>query len=180
MRRLRSPLQPIFNALTRHGKHPYSNRGGGGAWEQWGLCLQKAVRTLTTEGVPARVEAVEDGDSFKASAGSAFSTSKRKQAYIDTPYWKRYNSKDLGLRNSMITRPAWFVLRKLREKGGAAYLVGGCVRDLLLKKTPKDFDVITSADLPEIRKKFSKCYIVGKRFPICHVYVGSSIVEFDV
>lgn len=177
MRRLRSPLQPIFNALTRHGKHPYSNRGGGGAWEQWGLCLQKAVRTLTTEGVPARVEAVEDGDSFKALAGSAVSTSKRKQAYIDTPYWKRYNSKDLGLRNSMITRPAWFVLRKLREKGGAAYLVGGCVRDLLLKKTPKDFDVITSADLPEIRKKFSKCYIVGKRFPICHVYVGSSIVE---
>lgn len=77
----------------------------------------------------------------------------------------------------MITRPAWFVLTKFREKGIPAYLVGGCVRDLLLKKTPKDFDVITKAEPQQIRCFFSKCYIVGKRFPICHVYVGSSIVE---
>lgn len=173
MRRLRSSLQPIFNALTCHGKDTHSNGRGRGAWERWGLCLQKAIRTLTTEGVVARVEVVEDGYSSKASAGSAVSTSK----HIDTPYWKRYSSRSLGLQSSMITRPAWFVLTKFREKGIPAYLVGGCVRDLLLKKTPKDFDVITKAGPQQIRYFFPKCYIVGKRFPICHVYIGSSIVE---
>lgn len=177
MWRFLSPFRPIFDALNRRGQDPHSNGRGGGAWGQWGICLQMAVRTLTTEGVPARIEAVEDGDYSKASAGSAVSTSKRKQAHIVAPYWKRYNSRNLGINNSMIPRQAWFVLRKLQEKGGAAYLVGGCVRDLILKKTPKDFDVITSADHPKIRKCFSKCYIVGKRFPICQVYVGSLMAE---
>lgn len=177
MRRFRSPLRPIFDALNRRGQDPHSNGEGGGAWRQWGLCLQMAIRTLTTEGVPARVEAVEDGDYSKASAGSAVSTSMRKQAHIEAPYWKRYNSRYLGIKDSMIPKQAWFVLGRLQAKGGAAYLVGGCVRDLILNKTPKDFDVITSADPPKIRKCFSKCYIVGKRFPICQVYVGSSMAE---
>ncbi|KHN31267.1 Putative poly(A) polymerase [Glycine soja] len=57
------------------------------------------------------------------------------------------------------------------------YLVGGCVRDLILKKTPKDFDIITSAELKEVTRTFSWSEIVGKRFPVCHVHMDDTIVE---
>ncbi|CAL5369011.1 unnamed protein product [Camellia sinensis] len=64
-----------------------------------------------------------------------------------------------------------------RRRWFQAYLVGGCVRDLLLNKVPKDFDVITTAALKVIKKKFNRCEIVGRRFPICQVHVKGSIVE---
>ncbi|KAH9770195.1 polynucleotide adenylyltransferase family protein [Citrus sinensis] len=57
------------------------------------------------------------------------------------------------------------------------YLVGGCVRDLMLNRIPKDFDIITSAELKEVVRVFSQCEIVGKRFPICHVHFENTIVE---
>ncbi|KAH1255192.1 Poly(A) polymerase I [Glycine max] len=63
------------------------------------------------------------------------------------------------------------------EKGYDVYLVGGCVRDLILKKTPKDFDIITSAELKEVTRTFSWSEIVGKRFPVCHVHMDDTIVE---
>ncbi|KAA8540633.1 hypothetical protein F0562_024448 [Nyssa sinensis] len=93
------------------------------------------------------------------------------------PEWKRLSSKDLGITNSMITRPTRVVLNGLKRKGFEVYLVGGCVRDLILKRTPKDFDVLTSAELKEVMRTFSQCEIVGKRFPICHVHVDDTIVE---
>lgn len=86
--------------------------------------------------------------------------------------------------------------------------MGGCVRDLILKRTPRDFDILTSAELREVAppfsslivstpstqayfiffafginrvqvvRTFSRCEIVGRRFPICHVHVGDDdIVE---
>ncbi|XP_052197608.1 uncharacterized protein LOC127804705 isoform X2 [Diospyros lotus] len=61
--------------------------------------------------------------------------------------------------------------------GFEAYLVGGCVRDLLLNKIPKDFDVITTATLKRIRQEFRRCEIVGRRFPICRVHIKGSVVE---
>ncbi|XP_064954112.1 uncharacterized protein LOC135615510 isoform X2 [Musa acuminata AAA Group] len=91
--------------------------------------------------------------------------------------WKMLSSKELGIRSSMIPKPTRTVLNELRKKGYDVYLVGGCVRDLVMKKTPKDFDIITSADLREVKKNFSHCDIVGKRFPICHVHVNDCIVE---
>ncbi|XP_031091360.1 uncharacterized protein LOC115996301 isoform X2 [Ipomoea triloba] len=91
--------------------------------------------------------------------------------------WKRFNSKDLGIRTSAITKPTRVVLNSLKKKGFDVYLVGGSVRDLVLKRTPKDFDVITSADLREVKRTFSQCEIVGRRFPICHVCVDDTIVE---
>ncbi|XP_020233539.1 uncharacterized protein LOC109813709 isoform X2 [Cajanus cajan] len=93
------------------------------------------------------------------------------------PEWKKLNSKELGLRNSMIATPTKKVLNVLKKKGHDVYLVGGCVRDLIIKQTPKDFDIITSADLKEVMKTFSWCEIVGKRFPICHVHMDGTIVE---
>uniref|UniRef100_A0A5B7ATI3 Polynucleotide adenylyltransferase n=2 Tax=Davidia involucrata TaxID=16924 RepID=A0A5B7ATI3_DAVIN len=91
--------------------------------------------------------------------------------------WKKLSSKDLGIRTSMIAKPTRLILNGLRKKGYDVYLVGGCVRDLILKRTPKDFDVVTSAELKEVLKTFPRCEIVGKRFPICHVHIDDSVVE---
>ncbi|KAJ6869325.1 hypothetical protein NC651_034163 [Populus alba x Populus x berolinensis] len=91
--------------------------------------------------------------------------------------WKKWNSKELGISNSTISRPTKKVLDGLKKNGYEVYLVGGCVRDLILKRTPKDFDIITSAELKEVVRTFPQCIIVGKRFPICHVHIGDTIVE---
>uniref|UniRef100_A0A2P2LQX1 Uncharacterized protein MANES_14G046200 n=2 Tax=Rhizophora mucronata TaxID=61149 RepID=A0A2P2LQX1_RHIMU len=91
--------------------------------------------------------------------------------------WQKLNSKDLGISTSMIAKPTRKVLNGLKRKGYEVYLVGGCVRDLILKRVPKDFDIITSAELKEVMRTFSRCEIIGKRFPICHVHIGDAIVE---
>ncbi|XP_008791060.1 uncharacterized protein LOC103708071 [Phoenix dactylifera] len=96
---------------------------------------------------------------------------------VKGPEWRKMSSKELGIKTSMIRKPTRSVLNTLRKKGYEVYLVGGCVRDLIMKRTPKDFDIITSAELKEVQKTFSRCNIVGKRFPICHVYCNNSIVE---
>ncbi|HUB07556.1 MAG TPA: poly(A) polymerase [Myxococcales bacterium] len=70
------------------------------------------------------------------------------------------------------------VLRHLRRSGHQAYLVGGCVRDLLLGRTPKDFDIATSAHPEEVRNAFRNCRLIGRRFRLAHVYFkGRKIVE---
>ncbi|OVA17389.1 Poly A polymerase [Macleaya cordata] len=91
--------------------------------------------------------------------------------------WKKLSAKELGITTSMISRPTRVVLNELNRKGYEVYLVGGCVRDLILKQTPKDFDIITSAELKQVLRTFSRCNIVGRRFPICHVHVNDTIVE---
>ncbi|KAG6686125.1 hypothetical protein I3842_11G001500 [Carya illinoinensis] len=91
--------------------------------------------------------------------------------------WKRLNSEELGIRTSMIPKSTRKVLNGLKRNGYEAYLVGGCVRDFILKRTPKDFDIITSAELKQVIRAFSCCEIVGKRFPICHVHIDDTIVE---
>ncbi|WCJ36334.1 Polynucleotide adenylyltransferase family protein [Euphorbia peplus] len=93
------------------------------------------------------------------------------------PVWKKLNSKDLGISTSKLTLPTRKVLNRLKQQGYEVYLVGGCVRDLILKQTPKDFDIITSAELKEVVRAFSRCEIVGRRFPICHVHVGDTTIE---
>lgn len=91
--------------------------------------------------------------------------------------WNTMDSRSLGIYNSMISLPSILVLKILQGQGYEAYLVGGCVRDLLLKKTPKDFDVITTAALKKIRKQFYGAEIVGQRFPICRVHMKGSVIE---
>jgi tRNA nucleotidyltransferase/poly(A) polymerase len=69
------------------------------------------------------------------------------------------------------------VVRKLTRAGFKAYLVGGCVRDLLVGKKPKDFDVATSATPNEIKATFRNSRIIGRRFRLAHVFFGSKIIE---
>lgn len=95
----------------------------------------------------------------------------------DSKLWKRFSSKELGITTSIIPKPTRKVLNGLKKRGYEVYLVGGCVRDMILNRAPKDFDIITSANLKEVSRTFSWCEIVGRRFPICHVHIDDGIIE---
>lgn len=69
------------------------------------------------------------------------------------------------------------VLYRLSRLGHTAYLVGGGVRDLLLGRNPKDFDVGTSATPNEVKKAFRNCFLVGRRFRLAHVRFGEKVIE---
>ena len=69
------------------------------------------------------------------------------------------------------------VVRRLQRFGHSAYLVGGCVRDLMLKRAPKDFDVATSARPNEIRKLFRNCRLIGRRFRLAHIHFRGKVIE---
>ena len=69
------------------------------------------------------------------------------------------------------------VLYRLREGGFQAFLVGGCVRDLLIGLEPKDFDVATDALPEQVRKLFRNCRLVGRRFRLAHVFFGRETIE---
>lgn len=70
------------------------------------------------------------------------------------------------------------MIKRLVRAGHTAYLVGGCVRDLLLDRTPKDFDIATSAHPNEVKKLFRNCRIIGRRFRLAHIlFGGQKVVE---
>jgi poly(A) polymerase len=69
------------------------------------------------------------------------------------------------------------VLYRLRQFEHVAYLVGGSVRDLLLGRRPKDFDIGTSAHPYQVKKLFRNCWIIGRRFRLAHVKFGSKVIE---
>jgi poly(A) polymerase len=69
------------------------------------------------------------------------------------------------------------VLGRLSRHGFAAYLVGGCVRDLLLDVRPKDFDIATSARPQQVKRLFRNCRIIGRRFRLVHIHFGPRVLE---
>ncbi len=69
------------------------------------------------------------------------------------------------------------MLYRLKEAGYEAYLVGGGVRDLLLGREPKDFDVATDAHPEQIKEVFRNCRLIGRRFRLAHVHFGREIIE---
>ncbi len=69
------------------------------------------------------------------------------------------------------------VLYRLKNAGYAAFLVGGGVRDLLLDRHPKDFDIVTDAHPEDVKQLFRNCRLIGRRFRLAHVRFGRDIVE---
>jgi poly(A) polymerase len=69
------------------------------------------------------------------------------------------------------------VLYRLKDAGFKAYIVGGGVRDLLLGRRPKDFDIGTDAHPYQVKKLFRNCFIIGRRFRLAHIRFGTKVVE---
>ena len=84
---------------------------------------------------------------------------------------------DHNLSRSAIDPDALKVLGRLRQFDHVAYLVGGSVRDLLLERRPKDFDIGTSAHPHEVKRLFRNCWIIGRRFRLVHVKFGAKTIE---
>ncbi|MFZ1865783.1 MAG: polynucleotide adenylyltransferase PcnB [Polyangiales bacterium] len=78
----------------------------------------------------------------------------------------------------LVDQDAAKVIRRLNRHGHTAYLVGGGVRDLMLGRKPKDFDVATSARPYEVRDLFRNCRVIGRRFRLAHVlFSGGKVIE---
>ncbi|MEZ5591079.1 MAG: polynucleotide adenylyltransferase PcnB [Gammaproteobacteria bacterium] len=99
------------------------------------------------------------------------STSLRQQQPLVIP------RADHTVSRSNISSGALKVLYRLHNAGYRACLVGGGVRDILLGREPKDFDVGTNATPEEIRKLFRNCRLIGRRFRLAHVQFGGEIIE---
>ncbi|MCY3810348.1 MAG: polynucleotide adenylyltransferase PcnB [Gammaproteobacteria bacterium] len=84
---------------------------------------------------------------------------------------------DSRLDPARVSRAAVAVIDGLRDAGFDAYLVGGCVRDLLLGRTPKDFDIASDATPEEVREVFPRVRVVGRRFRIAHVRIRREVIE---
>jgi poly(A) polymerase len=82
-----------------------------------------------------------------------------------------------NISRSNISRNALKVMYRLRDAGYQAFLVGGGVRDLLLGREPKDFDIATDAHPEDVRRLFRNCRLIGRRFRLAHVFFGRDIVE---
>jgi poly(A) polymerase len=84
---------------------------------------------------------------------------------------------DHPISRKSISKNALNVLYRLNNNGYEGYLVGGCVRDLLLGLRPKDFDVATDAKPEQVKRLFGNCRLIGRRFRLAHVYYGHDVIE---
>ena len=82
-----------------------------------------------------------------------------------------------SLSRSQIDPDALKVLYRLHQNSHIAYLVGGSVRDLLLGRRPKDFDIGTSAHPYQVKRLFKNCWVIGRRFRLAHVRFGTKTIE---
>ena len=98
-----------------------------------------------------------------------------KQIIINKP--KIIPRPDHTVSRNDISDSALKVLYRLHKAGYQSFLVGGCVRDALIGLHPKDFDVATNATPEEVRKLFSNCRLIGRRFRLAHVRFGREIIE---
>lgn len=92
---------------------------------------------------------------------------------------KTFHASEHDIDPTQIDDDAVYVLKRLREAGFLAFLVGGSVRDLLLKKSPKDFDISTSAKPEEVKAIFQRqCLLIGRRFRLAHIrFKHNKVIE---
>ncbi|MEL3911778.1 polynucleotide adenylyltransferase PcnB [Treponema pedis] len=88
-----------------------------------------------------------------------------------------YTKNEHSIERKMVDAEAVKIIQRLNSQGFEAYIVGGAVRDMLIGKTPKDFDIATSAEPSKIRRIFRNSRIIGKRFRLVHVFFGEKIYE---
>jgi len=88
-----------------------------------------------------------------------------------------YTFAEHGIRRERVDAEALRIVHHLRNSGYEAYIVGGAVRDLLIGKTPKDFDIVTNAEPARIKRLFRNSRIIGRRFRLVHIFFGEKIFE---
>ncbi|MBQ9810355.1 MAG: polynucleotide adenylyltransferase PcnB [Spirochaetales bacterium] len=88
-----------------------------------------------------------------------------------------YSREENGIDSALVDRNAVNVIKKLNSAGYESYLVGGAVRDMILGRQPKDFDVATSASPRQVHKLFYNSRIIGRRFRLVHITFGKDIIE---
>lgn len=88
-----------------------------------------------------------------------------------------YTKKEHGIDKNLIDSEAIRIISHLRNYDFEGYIVGGAVRDLLIGKTPKDFDIVTNAEPAKIKRLFRNSRIIGKRFRLAHIFFGDKIFE---
>lgn len=104
-------------------------------------------------------------------------TRMNKQPVVNTCQLNILPRPEHPISRSEIHDGALKVLYRLHNNGFQAYLVGGCIRDRLLGKNPKDFDVATNATPEEVTDLFRNSRMIGRRFRIVHVRFGREIIE---
>ncbi|MFL5355253.1 polynucleotide adenylyltransferase PcnB [Archangium sp.] len=111
---------------------------------------------------------------------SAFTETLPEDSLTDTEYLSNTtpSGEPAEIDPGKLDPDALKVIHRLHSHGHQAYFVGGCVRDLLLGRTPKDFDIATSAHPGEVRAIFRNCRLIGRRFRLAHIYFkGGKIIE---
>jgi poly(A) polymerase len=88
-----------------------------------------------------------------------------------------YTRSEHGIPKEKIDIDALSIISRLRDAGFFSYIVGGAVRDLLIGNIPKDFDIVTDATPSRIKRIFRNSRIIGRRFRLVHVIIGSKIFE---
>ena len=88
-----------------------------------------------------------------------------------------YSKEENNLDSSMVDRSAITVIKRLTDAGYESYLVGGAVRDMILGRRPKDFDIATAASPRQVHKLFYNSRIIGRRFRLVHITFGNQIIE---
>lgn len=108
---------------------------------------------------------------------SGHRAARPKPAASLLPTVQRLSRDQHSISRKDISPNALKVLYRLNDAGFDAYLVGGCIRDLLLGLKPKDFDVVTNAEPEQIKQVFRNCRLIGRRFRLAHVVFGREVIE---
>ena len=119
-------------------------------------------------------------DNYRNKGRAKAKATKRQQDMSDPPKdhpIATLSREEHGLSRKQMSEKALSVVYGLRRAGFDAYLVGGCIRDLMLGGQPKDFDVATNATPEQVKQQFKWARIVGRRFKIAHVSYGREIIE---
>jgi len=102
----------------------------------------------------------------------------KKKPTPHTPHEaQRYPKRAHGIDRKLISPAAIKTIQELHKAGFSAFIVGGAVRDLLLKRTPKDFDIATNATPEQVHRLFRRSRLIGRRFRIVHVMFGAETIE---
>lgn len=107
----------------------------------------------------------------------SFKKKSKQTSTLNTENAKVIPREEHGISRQKISAHAIKVLYRLKKGNYGAYLVGGGVRDLLLGKQPKDFDIATNAWPEQVKSIFRNCRLIGKRFRLAHIFFGKHIIE---